>query len=136
MVPAVKRVAYIGEDGEIVDLAPEEAEQVLRRDPELLRKWQEWAARRQGRPAGRSGRRPGKEPPGSRRRRQNDVMSPTGSADVVTFEDGSVTFSRRRRRGAQYDHGFRQNRDPSDAKPDSAVRGGPGAGLRKLSVAT
>ena len=28
-----------GEDGGIVDLAPEEAELLLGRDPELLRKW-------------------------------------------------------------------------------------------------
>lgn len=51
--PAVKRVAYVGESGEIVDLAPEEAERVLGRDPELRRKWEEWYAKSGGR-GGRS----------------------------------------------------------------------------------
>lgn len=47
--PAVKRVAYIGEGGAIVELAPEEAERALGRDPELLRKWEEWDAKTGGR---------------------------------------------------------------------------------------
>jgi hypothetical protein len=42
---ASAEVAYLGRRGEIVELAPEEAERVLRRDSELAREWQSWSAK-------------------------------------------------------------------------------------------
>jgi hypothetical protein len=45
----VRRVAYVGAGGEIVELAPEDAERVLERDPALGREWQKWDAMSGGR---------------------------------------------------------------------------------------